>query len=244
VNYASRRLSWLCAGLVFLLIPAGSQAQQASLLQRALLFLGIDSSPVQMKGAGDEPRVGGIWIADLATGSTRPVVTQGEYRSPIFLADGSILALKGETVVRFPPGGTIPATLLTDKNIDKLVGVSTSEPDRVLTVLKGSDGRPSPAALSLHDGVLSPLPMDWKSQDDVRTLAHLQEWERSYGNLKLVVQRVRKSGMGGIREWQDVFLLRQDESAKNISNCDGVDCGQPSLSPDHNSIVFIKSQDG
>lgn len=244
MNDTSRWLSGLCAGLIFLLLPVGNQAQQASLLQRMLLFLGIDSSPVEMKGAGDEPRAGSIWIADLATGSTRPVTAEGEYRSPIFLPDGGILALQGETVVRFPPGGTIPATLLRDKNIDKLVGVSTREPDQVLTVLKGPDGRPLPAVLSLHDGALSPLPLDWKSQDDVRALAHLQKWERSYGNLKLVVQRVQKSGMGGTREWQDVFLLRQEESPQNISHCDGVDCDQPSLSHDHNRIVFIKSQAG
>ncbi len=239
MNDASRRLPRLCAGLIFLLLSVFSQAQQTSLLQRALLFLGIDSSPVEMKGADDEPRAGSLWIADLTTGSTRPVA-EGQYRSPIFLPDGGILALQGETVVRFPPGSTTPATRLTDKNIDKLVGVNTREPDQVLTVLKDSDGRPLPAVLSLHDGALSRLPMDWKSQDDVRALAHLQEWERSYGNLKLVVQRVRKSGMGGTREWQDVFLLRQNESPRNISNCGGVDCGQPSLSSDHNQIVFIK----
>ena len=239
MNDASRRLPRLCAGLIFLLLSGFSQAQQTSLLQRMLLFLGIDSSPVEMKGADDEPRAGSLWIADLATGSTRPVA-EGQYRSPIFLPDGGILALQGETVVRFPPGSTTPATRLTDKNIDKLVGVNTREPDQVLTVLKDPDGRPLPAVLSLHDGALSRLPMDWKSQDDVRALAHLQEWERSYGNLKLVVQRVRKSGMGGTREWQDVFLLRQNESPRNISNCGGVDCGQPSLSSDHNQIVFIK----
>jgi hypothetical protein len=242
MNDTSRWLSGLCAGLIFLLLPVNNQAQQASLLQQVLLFLGVDSSPVEMKGAGDEPRAGSLWIADLATGSTRPVA-EGQYRSPIFLPDGGILALQGETVVRFPLDSTIPATLLTDKNIDKLVGVNTREPDQVLTVLKGHDGRPLPAVLSLHDGVLSQLPMDWKSQDDVRALAHLQEWERSYGNLKLVVQRVRKSSLGGTREWQDVFLLRQEESPQNISHCDGVDCGQPSLSPDHHHVVFIKSQD-
>ena len=239
MNNAPSRLSGLCAGLIFLLLPVNNQAQQTSLLQRMLLFLGIDSSPVEMKGADDEPRAGSLWIADLTTGSTRPMA-EGQYRSPIFLPDGGILALQGETVVRFPPGSTTPATLLTDKNIDKLVGVNTREPDQVLTVLKDPDGRPLPAVLSLQDGVLSPLPVDWKSQDDVRALAHLQEWERSYGNLKLAVQRVRKSGLGGTREWQDVFLLRQNENPRNISNCNGVDCGQPSLSPDHNQVVFIK----
>ena len=239
MNEALRRLAGLCAGLIFLLLPVNNPAQQTSLLQRMLLFLGIDSSPVEMKGADDEPRAGSLWIADLATGSIRPVA-EGQYRSPIFLPDGGILALQGETVVRFPPGSTTPATRLTEKNLDKLVGVNSREPDQVLTVLKGADGRSIPAVLSLHNGTLSRLPMDWKSQDDVRALAHLQEWERSYGNLKLAVQRVRKSGLGGTREWQDVFLLRQNEDPRNISNCNGVDCGQPSLSSDHNQVVFIK----
>ncbi len=134
MSCVSRRLSWLCAGLIFLVFPVDNPAQQMSLLQRVILFLGIDSSPVEMRGAGDEPRVGGIWIADLATGDTRPVVAEGEYRSPIFLLDGSILALKGEAVVRFAPGGATPATQLTHEGIDKLVGVSTSEPDQVRPV--------------------------------------------------------------------------------------------------------------
>jgi hypothetical protein len=196
-----------------------------------------------MKGPGDEPQVGEIWVADLATGAIRPVATEGKYRSPIFLLDGSILTLKGDKVVHFPGGGTSPSVLQTVKGIDKLVGTNTKESGRVLAVLEDADGRSMPAILSLDDGAISPLPMDWESEEDIRVLAHLRGWERDYGDIELAVQRVRKSGMVGTREWHDVFLIRKGENPKNITNCDGSDCGQPSLSPDRTRVVFIKGED-
>jgi hypothetical protein len=226
---------------VLLVVEAG-HAQPESLLERLVGFLGLASNPTEMKGLGDELHTGEIWIADLTTGRTTPVATNGRYRSPIVLPDGSILALRGEAIVRFSGNSGDGSVLQTVQGINKLVGVNANDPGRVLAVIESGAGRPMPAILSLDDGSVSLLPINWNSEDDIRTLAHLRGWERDYGDMTVSVQRVQASGFGGTREWQDVFLVRPGKSAVNVTSCDGIDCGQPSLSPDRSRIVFIKGE--
>jgi hypothetical protein len=48
-------------------------------------------------------------------------------------------------------------------------------------------------------------------------------------------------GIEGAREWTDVYVQRGSDKGDNISRCDGIDCGQPSLSFDEKAIVYIKS---
>jgi Tol biopolymer transport system component len=46
----------------------------------------------------------------------------------------------------------------------------------------------------------------------------------------------------GTREWTDVYIQQGDGKAKNVSRCDRSNCGQPSLSPDGKTVVYIQSQ--
>ena len=50
-----------------------------------------------------------------------------------------------------------------------------------------------------------------------------------------------KEGLAGAVEWRDVYLKREGRDTVNVSNCDGVNCGQPSLSPSGRWVVYIKS---
>ncbi len=235
-------LPWLIwSALALSLVSEMSLAQEMSLLRKLVDFFGLSSNPSEMKGPGGEPHAGEVWVIDLATGRASPVATEGEYRSPIFLGDGSILALEGGALVRLRGGA--PSVLRTVPGIEKLVGTSRSGRGHVLAVLAGADGRPVPATLSLDDGTVSPVPLDWGSEEDVRALAHLRGWERDYGDVKLSVRRVREAGLGGTEEWSDVFLVREGEEPVNLTNCGGADCGQPSLSPDGERVAFVKAED-
>jgi hypothetical protein len=54
------------------------------------------------------------------------------------------------------------------------------------------------------------------------------------------VKTESKQGFAGVVEWTDVYLKRGTDPV-NVSRCDGVGCGQPSLSRDGGQVVFVKA---
>jgi hypothetical protein len=240
IVYAS--LSSIFIVIPWLLLAEVSVAQSDSFLQSLSTFLGFPAVP-EPKAPRDDLAAGSVWMADLTAKTTRRL--NGENcRSPIFLRNGDVLALKGEMIVRIPLDGGTPSPIHAVAGIDKLVAASNRDPDDVLVLLTDSNGRPTPAIVSLPGGAIFPVPVDFDSEDDIRGLAHLQGWDRDYGDIKLRVERVRKAALSGIREWTDVFLMREGQEAVNLTNCDDVGCGQPSLSPDRRRVVFIKGEIG
>jgi hypothetical protein len=87
---------------------------------------------------------------------------------------------------------------------------------------------------------VTPLPHDRSSQEHRDIIAHVKGWERVYGGTSVYVKTEVKQGMSGAVEWTDVYLER-GTGPVNVSRCDGVNCGQPSLSHDRNRVVFIKA---
>lgn len=221
--------------------PAG---KTESFWHKVLRVSGIAQSPSTLRGPGDEVRRGQIWIRDLATGQTRKLTTTGGFRSPVFLPEGNdILALKGTDVVRVAFVSGKVTNLFVVAGLTKLVGFTVDDPDKVLVLSRDSSGVPTVAFLSVTAGKLDPLRYDPSSTDDRRLVEHLSAWDRSYGNTTLYVDQQTKESMAGTLSWTDVFLKKDSSAVKDVSNCDGTNCGQPSLSPDGKFVTFVRSDE-
>lgn len=234
----------ICLFVLGLSLAGGeSRAQSESLLEWLVARFGLSANPSQLKGAEDEVQAGQIWVKNLTTMAAVPLTEGGGYRSPIFdPVSRDILALKAEQVVRLPAAGGQPMVVQAAKGVDKLVAVDPREPDRVLVVTEDDEGRPVPALLSLADGTLALLAVNWESEQDIRILDHLLQWNRSEGTSVVAVRRQRARTLSGTLQWTDIFLMRADREPVNLSNCEGVNCGQPALSPDGKEVVFIKEK--
>ena len=228
--------------LVFGLFAAlSSVAAEDDWLDQVARFLGISKTPSQLKGPGDQFKTGDIFIATLDGVSTR-LTTDGGYRSPVFLpGDAGLLALKGDDVVRISLSGGTVRKLQTAPRALKLLGVDASDADRVLVLLEVPDGSSELGVLALKSGQLTPLPHDRDAKTHRRMMSHLRGDDREYEDVAVYVKAESKARLGGQVEWTDVYVKQANVAPVNISRCDGVDCGQPALSPGGKRVAFIKA---
>lgn len=211
---------------------------------KVLRVSGIAQSPSTLKGPGDEVTRGTVWIADLASGRTRKMTSSGGFRSPVFVPkENDILALKGSNAVRVRLADGEVTNLFAVTGVAKLVGFSEDDADKVLVVSRDSSGHPGVAFLSISSGRLEALVYDAASSDDRHMVEHLSGWSRQYGETVVYVDQQTKSGLAGTLSWADVFLKQGGGAARDVSNCDGTNCGQPSLSADGKLVVFVKSDE-
>ncbi len=224
--------------------PASKQKPQASFAEKLLKFLGIADSPGTLKGPGDEVRSGELWLADLQAKTTRVLVSGEGYRSPIFLqGSNDVLVLRGTEVMQVSIAGGEGKTLYSVQGILKLVGASSEDTANILILLRDqAGGRLRVGLLTVSTGAVTPVPYDPASGRDLQMVETLAGWSRTYGNRHIYVQKQHKQALSGIVEWHDVFLQVEGNPPVDVSRCDGVNCGQPSLSPDGHWLVFVRAK--
>jgi hypothetical protein len=219
-----------------LAVPISAVAD--SLLDKLLRIAGLTAAPGQMRSEDVEP--GSIWIANLERGTVTRLTADDGYRSPVFSpANGSIFALKGDTVVRISLEGSAPTVIQKVTDAVKLVGFDSKNPDELVILLEGSSV--PLAVLSLEYGKVTSLPYDAQSDDQRRMLAQIRGQDRAYGTASVYLKTERKQGLSRVIEWTDVYLRRGDSTPQNVSRCDGVSCAQPALSPDEWWVAFVKA---
>lgn len=250
------RMRLLLAPLVVVLlagIPLFAQApaqnnppppkQRETFFRKVLRISGISASPATLKGPGDEVVSGEVWLVNLGSGKKQDLTPDARYRSPVFVPGSeNILALRGKDIVQISPSGGAPKTLHSIEGIEKLVGFSQDDADQVLILLTIKTGTWTVGMLSRSTGKLDTLPYDSGSTEDRQMLEHLRNWDRTYGDKTVYVKRQSKQSLSGPVEWSDVFLKQGSNPPVNISACDEVNCGQPSLSSNAKFLVFVKSQ--
>ncbi len=212
-------------------------------VQWLLRVLGISATPSAMKG-DDDSFSGDLWLADLTTRASQRLTREGGYRSPIVLArDAKLLVLKGENVVEVAIESREVKPRFTIAGVVKLIGVNTEDANQVLFLRSSGEQKFSVGTFSLSDGRIEARKLDLNSDDDLRMLAFLRGWERVYdgGKTRLYTKAETKEGLAGKVEWRDVYLKRNGSDPVNVSNCDGVNCGQPSLSPSGRFVVYVKA---
>jgi hypothetical protein len=232
--------------LILMILTAGQPPKPAPprepLLTKLLRIAGLTAAPSQMRGPADDAAVGNIWMVSIDRREARALTTDGGYRSPVFLPNGStVLALRGNAIVQL---GTAPRNVPPVRlkaAVTKLVGIDSAHPSEVV-VLTPDAGSPL-AAVSLQDGTVTALPFDGSDEAQRRLLAQIRAQDRSYGDTTVYTKTETKSGLSRPIEWIDVFLKRGATPPQNVSACDGVNCVQPALSPNGQSVVFVKVQD-
>jgi hypothetical protein len=221
-----------------LALPAAAGAE--TLVEKLLRVSGLTASPAQMRSPGEEVEAGDVWVVPTDGGTAAALTTGGGYRSPIFApADGGILALRGDTLVRIPAGGGSAAPLQRVPGILKLVGFDAGNADEIVVLLDG--GAAPLGVLSAKSGRVTPLPYDAKSDVERRMLAQVRGQERTYADASVYVRTESKRGLSRTIEWTDVHFRRGTAPPRNVSACDGTNCGQPALSPDGRRIAFVKA---
>jgi hypothetical protein len=215
---------------------------EESLLAKLLRIAGLTAAPSQLRARGDELAPGAIWIVNLDQQTARALTTEGGYRSPVFSpADRNIYALRGDAIVRIPADGASTAIAKAPGAI-KLVGFDAQNPDDLVVLLDAGPGQPPLAVVSLKNQTMSPLPFDPKSAEERAVLAQVRAQDRIYGKATVYTKTESKQGMTSRTiEWIDVYLQQGSTAPQNVSKCNGVNCGQPALSPDGQSIAFVKS---
>jgi hypothetical protein len=213
-----------------------------SFIDRVLDFLAISYTPGAQKGPAPDISNGQIWVADLKSGSTRALTVSGSFRSPVFLAGSTdILALRGNDIVRVPFAGGEGSTVHSVPGILKLVGVGSQDSGKILVLLHNESGsHPRVALLAIDTGSIANLPYDPESSQDLQLVEDLEGWSRSSGESTVYVKRQTREALAGPAQWSDVFLVAHGRQPVDVSRCDGLNCGQPSLSQDGNLVVYVK----
>jgi hypothetical protein len=232
-------LCWLW--VILLVAPVTGASAAESFVSKVLRIAGISATPSQLRGPKGV-KAGDIWLVNIAQDTPVPLTRDGGYRSPVFTpGNDHILALKGDALVRIPKTGGEPERLHTLKGVMKIVGFDQADQDKALILLE-EDGGTAVGLLSLASGQTIRLPYDRTSEEDQSLIIHMQEWTRVYGDTTLYVKGETKRRLAGYTEWTDVYLKRGETPPLNLSKCDGVDCGQPSLSPDGGQVVYIRAE--
>ena len=229
--------------LVSVSLGLPAQKKKESFWQRLLRFAGISATPSAQKAPDDGANPGDIWLVRVDSSDKLRLTNDGGYRSPIFFTgDKSILALKGNELVKLAIPAGSPNRLFNLKGIVKLVGPNMDDPDSILILLERQDGREALGLLSLKSGQVTEISPDGEDQEFRRAVAHARGWERIYGTTKVYVKTEVKNDLAGSLEWSDVYLQQSKSEPKNLSQCDGINCGQPSLSQDGRHVVYIKAR--
>jgi hypothetical protein len=235
-----RRLiqSVILSGAMALAIGAGAD----TLMDKLLRVAGLTAAPAQLRGPGDEIETGNIWIANLERRSASALTSDGGYRSPVFSpVDGSVYALKGDTVVHFLASNGKATVAQKVQNALKLVGFEGKNANEIIVLIdSGAAGSPL-GIVSLKSGRVTPLPYNANSEEQRRMLAQIRGQRRVYDDTSVYTKTESKRGLSRLIEWTDVYLRRGDAEPQNISSCDGVNCVQPALSPDGRRLAFIKT---
>jgi hypothetical protein len=236
-----RSRALISAAIIGFALGGASSAHADDFFDRIMRVLGISATPSQMRGERNVS-AGQVWIADLERGALTALTTDSGYRWPVYELSGeAVVALKGDSLVRIPARKGEVEVLHKIPDVEKLVGFDREDPDKLLVIL---DKDTAPLAfLSLKTGSLTPLPYDSNSKDHRRILSHVKGEERVYKTARVYVKTESKQGMEGGLEWGEVYLQQGEATPRNVSKGDGVNCGQPSLSPDGKAVVYIKATD-
>lgn len=239
----------ILACLLILAPAAVAQKKTQNFWDRVWKFLGLSATSSNQKGVEDKGKNfdyvgifdGNIWIYNVQTRGSEQL-KEGDFRSPVFLTnEQAILAITGERVVKISLADRSMTDVATVPGIKKLVGVENDTPDNILVLTDlDHDNCPGVGILSLTKHEVTALPNEGR-EEDLALVNYLSSWKREFSDKTVLELRTKKEENGN-REFTDVWLKLKDKNAVNVSRCERVNCGQPSISNDRSSVVFVQGK--
>ena len=207
-------------------------------LQKVLRISGISAAPAPRASAPVES--GSVWVAAI-DGTTRTRWTAAEdFGSPVFDARGTaIYAMQRDSLVRIASPNAEPEVVRKVVGVDKLIGFDPLAPADLVVLMR--DEKAPVAVLSVSSPSLVRQSVDLSVLDQQRLVANLRGQNRSVGALRVIVDKLDRESLAGVVEWTDVFVEDGSTARRNLSRCEGVNCGQPALSPDRARVVYVRS---
>lgn len=222
--------------------PASSASASASQGETLLHALGRIAGLLAAPAQRGEERVatGSVWMATLAQAGPVRWTAGGGFRSPVVAEAGGVYAMKGDALVRIDAAGAAPVEMASFTGIDRLLGVQADAAGELLALT--TDPRAPLAILSPATGRRTVLAVDAGDRRQLELLARARSQARTVGTLSVDVEPQSRQGLARVVEWSDVVLRDAPHVVRNLSDCDGVDCGQPALSADLARVVFIRKE--
>jgi hypothetical protein len=218
--------------LALALMPVAA-AQREPFSAQVLRVAGVAPGPGAATDPDDEIDTGELWVADLNANTRNRIAGQG-YRSPVLTPAGdAVLAIRDDVIVRVPIGGGNPEDVFQLDSITKLVGFGSEE-----RLLVTADDGNMVGFLTLADKKIRWLTPDESLAEDKAALDRIRGWERVYGDVKVSQERQT----AGSKRWTDVLVRESGKDALNVSQGEGVSCGQPAYAPAKRLVVFVRSQ--
>src|ERR1700687_2233453 len=104
--------------------PAQTPRSAQGLLSKLAGLFGLPSSPSQMRGEDPNAAVD-VWLVPVASGAKTRVTTDGEYRSPVFAADGQALfALHRAALVRINLANHLVREIAQGADVSRRAGLA------------------------------------------------------------------------------------------------------------------------
>jgi hypothetical protein len=236
-----KRLAIVLSGFVAVASAASAQTppERQTLMSRAGLlsaFFGAVADLqivfIEIGSLGGEIDRGQVWIASLSSGEQKRIVESDDLSWPVMAPDGhSVFALRQSQLVKLGLDDGSQTAIGGDVKWRKLLGVQPNG-----TVLGFVSGVPrANAALMTPDGDLQLFPQPSANTDQQHQSLLLQE-NRAYSGKRVL--RVLPSARGGLG--RDVFF-ETDGKQRPVSDCGYELCGQPSLSTDGMSVLYVRS---
>jgi hypothetical protein len=182
---------------------------------------------------GGDATSGQIWVVSLATGAQQRIAAPAPMGWPVFGRDNqSVFALHDGGVVRLNGHAEEFLPLGSGRQWRKLIGVGPG--DDVLGFVTG--GPPARPAVLTAAGELHMLSAPKSAQERSQVSILLQENRAYEDGTDLLVQRSVRGGRGF-----DIYIVTGHADARTLTDCGDDYCGQPSLSPDHRYVVYVRA---
>ena len=212
--------------LVIALLLAAPLTAEETWVRWLLRVTGISVTSRGLRG--DEKLAGEVWVAKLSPAVRTPWATDSGYRWPIFTPNSqAVLAIRDGKIFRIPSVGGSPEDLGVVVGQVRLIACQREDPDLVV-ILKGEPAELG--VISLSTGDYRPAPAEQESEQN--------PWNWAYDRDDLSLFQGRFDGSPDL----NVFVQQGDAERRSISRCKDADCGQASLSPDGQQVVYVKRQ--
>ena len=223
------------------LIAGTAFAAQESWIARLLRVTGLTASPATMRSSASDDISGDLWLVDVEGRQPKALTSGGRFRSPVFSPDGSSLfMLRNDALMSIPVQGGKASQVLVVPGAVKIIGFQRDNADEILILL---DSPPAPiSVVSLSRKSHQSLAFDGNLDGADDMLAQVRGETRTYGHIRLLVRDQSRRSSGGIVEWTEIYVQRDEGAPRQVSSCNGRQCRQPALSSNGASVAYVQQE--